>query len=126
MTSTIANKLAPLATPLPAGPTEDIYTTAQMTTLMAIMDAVIPSIQRASKASDKDEITHLIVSDEEYEKNVAHIKEKVVGTWEELDGYLGEKASDCPEFQNLLKRLLSCYVPEKGQKGLGFILTSLK
>lgn len=93
---------------------------------MAIMDAVIPSIQRESKAIDKVDNARLIVSDEEYEKNVQHIKEKVVGTWEQLDVYLDEKPSDYPEFKDYLRRLLCCYVPEKGQKGLGFILSSLK
>ena len=127
MTTTI-EKLAPLATPLAAPPTEDIFTPEQWTTLMSIMDAVIPSIHRSSDPnnSQDNEKTQLVVSDEAYQANADHLSEKVIGTWDELDQYMAERPSEIPKFKDFLRRMLGCYVPEKGRKGLGFILSSLK
>lgn len=126
MTSTIANKLAPLATPIPAFTGQDPWTPAQWTTFFSFMDTVIPSIQRNSSTSDTK--SHLTVSSEKYNETVKHIREKVVTDLDDaaLDQYFGERATDIPEFKELLRRNICYYVPSKGQRGLGFILTALK
>jgi hypothetical protein len=118
--------LAPLATPLPEGPAEKPFTDAQWTTLMAIMDTVIPSIRRQTTTADS--LSQLTVSDVEYNATVQHLKETVVDApdSESLDVYLNEKPSDIPEFQELLSRLLVFYGREDARKGLGVILSALK
>lgn len=120
--------LAPLAAPLPDGPASDAYfTTEQWITLMAIMDAVIPSITRGS-GSEIEGKSQLSVKDEEYTAAVEHLRENVVDAPEEmvLEEYLREKPSDSPAFQGLLRRLLIHYTPEEARKGLGFVLSTLK
>ncbi len=95
---------------------------------MSIMDTVIPSIHPASSSSTSDDKSHLTVSPEQYAETTKHIREKVVGEFDDdaLDKYFQEKASDIPELRELLKRTFSCNVPPKGQKGFGLILSALK
>jgi len=125
MTSPIVNFLSPLATPLPTYTQSDPFTPQQWTTLMAIMDTVIPSIHSSPTSDDK---SHLTISSEQYAETTKHIRERVVGDFDQeaLDRYFQEKASDVPEMRELLKRTFSCNVPPKGQKGFGLILNALK
>lgn len=122
----VTNFLAPLATPLPAIDRDDPFTEAQWTTLMSIMDSVIQSV--TDDAARMDERSHMVVETKEYSETVKHIKDQVVGNLSEenLRAYFQEKASDVPEFQELMKRTFSCNVPQKGQKGLGVVLSALK
>ncbi len=126
MTSNQVDALAPLATPLPDGPTELPFSELQWATLLAIIDTVIPSIRRETTTNNK--ISHLPISDVEYNKAVHRLKETLVNPpdSETLDEYLDEKPSDNPRFQALLQRTLSVYVREDAKKGLSFILSTLK
>jgi hypothetical protein len=126
MTSTPLDKLAPMATPLPAAPTDALYTDEQWATLMSIMDTVIPSIRRESTTTNQ--ISQLNISDVEYGSTIDHIQKSVASTpsSESLDKYFDERPSDYPEFKDAMNRMLSFYVREDRRKGLGFILSALK
>jgi hypothetical protein len=126
MTSNQADALAPLATPLPDGPTEIPFSELQWTTLLAIMDTVIPSIRR--ETTTNNETSQLTISDVEYNKTVHHLKQTLVNPpdSESFDEYLEEKPSDNPRFQALLQRTLSTFARDDAKKGLSFILSTLK
>jgi hypothetical protein len=117
--------LAPLATALPPPPKEEPFTAAQWNTLMSIMDTVIPSIQRESSGLSQMKV--LTIKDEEYNKAVAHIKEKVVEapSEEALQAYFEESASANQAFVDLLKRILMHYVKDDQRKALAFVLSAL-
>lgn len=118
--------LAPLATPLPDGPSELPFSGLQWTTLLAIMDTVIPSIRRETTTSNQ--INQLTISDVEYNHTVQQLKKTLVDppTSEALDEYLDEKPSDNPRFQALLQRTLSTFAHDDAKQGLSFVLTTLK
>jgi len=118
--------LAPLATPLPDGPSELPFSGLQWTTLLAIMDTVIPSIRRETTTSNQ--INQLTISDVEYNQTVQQLKKTLVNapTSEALDEYLDEKPSDNPRFQALLQRTLSTFAHDDAKQGLSFVLTTLK
>jgi hypothetical protein len=118
--------LAPLATPLPDGPSELPFSGLQWTTLLAIMDTVIPSIRRETTTSNQ--INQLTISDVEYNHTVHQLKKALVDppTSEALDEYLDEKPSDNPRFQALLQRTLSTFAHDDAKQGLSFVLTTLK
>jgi hypothetical protein len=120
------SSLAPLATPLPDPPAGEAFTPNQWTTLLAIMDALIPSVQRDSTSTD--EISQYTISDAEYNMMVDHLKKTLVEApdSEALDEYLQERPSEDPKFQDLLKRTLIHYSPDDVRKGLAFILSTLK
>ena len=122
----MASTVVPLATPLPDGPNEEPFTAAQWTTLMAIMDTVIPSIRRDTTTNRT--ISQLAIADVEYNAAAGHIRKTVVNApdSESLDEYLNEKASDNPRFQAVLKRTLGHYTPEESRKGLAFVLSALE
>jgi len=122
----MASTVVPLATPLPDGPTEESLTAAQWTTLMAIMDTVIPSIRRDTTTNKT--ISQLTIADVQYNTAAGHIQKTMVNApdSESFDEYLNEKASDHPRFQALLKRTLAHYTPEESRKGLAFILSALE
>jgi hypothetical protein len=126
MTSTQVDALAPLATPLPDGPTELPFSELQWTTLLAIMDTVIPSIR--TEATTNNKTTQLTISDAEYNQTVHHLKQTLINSpdSETLDAYLDEKPSGNPRFQALLQRTLSAFAREDARKGLSFILATLK
>jgi hypothetical protein len=126
MTSNQADGLTPLATPLPEGPAGEVLTAGQWTTLMAIMDAVIPSIRRETTTTDK--ILQLTVSDVEYNTAVSHLKKTVVDApdGKSLDEYLDERPSENPRFQELFMRTLAFYVRPDARKELSFLLSTLK
>jgi hypothetical protein len=121
MTSVAA--LAPLAIPLPDPPAGEYFTPAQWETLLALMDTVIPSIRRT-----EDKPFQVTVSDTTYEAAVEHLKKNVVGApdREALDRYLDERASEIPEFQDLLKRTLIHYARDDAKKALAGLLSALK
>lgn len=121
--------LAPLATPLPEPPEGQAFTSDQWLILMSIMDTVIPSIQRASVASNG--LSNLTIPDENYNATVAQLRKAAIAGLdapdsESLEKYLDEKPSDNPDFQDLLKRSLVHFAREDARKGLAFILSTLK
>jgi len=121
-----ADILAPLAVGLPEGPVEPYFTPEQWTTLLAILDTVVPSIRRETTTNKKN--SQLTVSDVEYNAAVDHLRSNLVNPpdSESLDEYLDERPSDNPHFQSLLKRYLINYAPDDARSGLAFILSTLK
>jgi len=113
-----------------ANPTEPIadqhFTDAQWTTLMAIMDTVIPAVHR--EATTSYQTTQLTISNEKYSKAVEHLKANVVDppSTELLDSYLSERPSENPAFQALLRRTLVDYSRDDARKGLAIMLSALK
>jgi hypothetical protein len=126
MATSEVEALAPLATPVPDGPTELPFSELQWSTLLAIMDTVIPSIRRETTTNDK--INQLTISDVEYNKTVKHLKKTMANSpdSESLDEYLDEKPSDNQRFQAMLQRTLSTFVRDDARQGLSLILTTLK
>ena len=118
--------LAPLAAALPEGPDGEAFTAEQWTTLLAIMDTVIPSIRRETASTNPK--SHFIVSEQEYDTAAFHLQKTVVDPpdRESLDKYLDERPSDNPRFQDLLKRTLVFYGREDSRKGLALVLSTLK
>jgi hypothetical protein len=126
MATSEVEALAPLATPVPDGPTELPFSELQWSTLLAIMDTVIPSIRRETTTNDK--INQLTISDVEYNKTVKHLKKTLANSpdSESLDEYLDEKPSDNQRFQAMLQRTLSTFVRDDTRQGLSLVLTTLK
>ena len=118
--------LAPLVAPLPDGPSDQFFTDEQWTTLMAIMDAVIPSVRRESRTGNKK--FQLTVSDVEYNSAIDHLKKSLVNcpASDTLDEYLDENVSGIPAFQETLKRALVYYTKDDAKRGLALILSALK
>ena len=106
--------------------TDNYFTDAQWTTLMAIMDTVIPSVHRETTTSYQ--LSQLTISNETFSDAVEHLKANVVDppSLELLDSYLGERPSENPDFQALFKRTLLDYSREDARKGLAIVLSALK
>jgi hypothetical protein len=128
----ILEVLAPLETPLPELPSGEHFTALQWEILLAILDAVIPSIERESVSSKlalgRDHISVETISDAKYGAALAHLREKVVSppAEEDIDVFLMERPSQIPEFEDLLKRTLIQYAREDARSGLRVILTTLR
>ncbi|PQE03875.1 GMC oxidoreductase protein [Rutstroemia sp. NJR-2017a BBW] len=117
--------VAPIVAPLPDPPEGQYFTDLQWATLMAIMDTVVPSIHRASIASDP--ATQFSVPDEKYNDAVSRMRNTITSPPDDeaLGAYLNEKPSDIPAFQDLLLRTLTVYAREDARKVLGVILSTL-
>jgi hypothetical protein len=126
MASSTADLVAPTATPLPDVQPGEPFTEANWTLLMALMDTVIPSIQR--KSSSKRELNRRALPDADYNAAVDRIRGTIVNIpdGDLLDTYLDEKPSSIPRFQELLRMTFLQYVREDGRKAMAFILSALK
>lgn len=124
MTTTQLNLIAPLDTPLPALAPGEVLTETQWTTLMAIADTIIPSIEVSSMTSRQS----LCVQTSDYAIAVEDIKRGVgpENKAEIAQNYMRENASSLPSFRELLKRSLAEYVREDAKKGIRVILSALK
>ncbi len=125
MTSTQLNIFAPLASPLPPPPEGEILTPSQWTTLLAIADTIVPSIEVSSPLNSTK---HLRIEASEYTVAVEKLKNSIS---EDVDPaitrtYLQENASSIPEFKQLVHRTLGNYVREDARKGIALILTALE
>ncbi|RAL63381.1 hypothetical protein DID88_003805 [Monilinia fructigena] len=125
MTSNLVDAIAPIVAPLPDPPAGEYFTDLQWSTLMAIMDTVIPSIHKASITNDPS--NQLSVPDDEYNDAIIHMRTCISSppSNEALEAYLNEKPSDIPEFQDILLRTLTIYTREDARKVMAFILTTL-
>ena len=124
MTSTQLNLIAPLDTPLPPSPDGQILTESQWTTLMAIADAVIPSIEVSSTLSNRS----LCLAPSEYASTVQTISQRLPAEAGPnlTQRFLQENASSVPGFRELLQRILADYVREDARKGIRVILSVLE
>lgn len=121
----MAAEAAPIPTPVTDEVYENPFTGTQWTTLMAIMDTIIPSIQQDSTT---DQIDHRSISALEYDSLVNSFEEILDEKFssELYDEYLNMKASDYPKFQNTLKHVFGNFLPEANRKGMAFILSTLE
>ena len=97
MTSTQLNFIAPLDTPLPPPPAGQILTESQWTTLMAIADAVVPSIQVSSTLAS----SNLCLAPSEYASAVETISQRLPAETDPdlTQRFLLENASSLPGFR---------------------------
>ena len=124
MTSTQLNLIAPLDTPLPPPPDGQVLTESQWTTLMAIADAVVPSIQVSSNLSTSS----LCLNPSEYTSAVENITQRLPAETDPdlTERYLQENASSVPGFRELVQRILGDYMREDARKGIRVILSALE
>lgn len=118
--------LGPLAVALPDPPAGEAFTKGQWSSLLAIMDTVVPSFRRDTVATDK--INQHAISDAEYTKTLEHLQANVsqaLGT-AALDEYLEERPSNNPGFCELLLRTLVVFASETARKSLSLVLSALK
>jgi hypothetical protein len=117
--------IIPTAAPLPPLPAADPLTAAQWKTLLAIADAVIPSIQPFSKARPSVE---LAVPDAAYVTALSTLRGLAPqGTDEKvLEAYLKESASSDPAFRESFRRIVAEYMPQSSRGEFGMILNILK
>ena len=121
-----AGALAPLAVALPDPPAGEVFTKGQWSSLLAIMDTVVPSVRRDTVATDK--INQHAILDAEYTKTLENLQANVSqaqGT-AALDEYLEERPSDNPRFCELLLRTLVVFTSETARKRLSLVLSALK
>lgn len=124
MTSTQFNLIAPLDTPLPPPPGGQVLTESQWTTLMAIADAVIPSIEVSSTLSNSS----LCLAPSEYASAVETITQRLPGQTDPhlTQRFLQENASSVPGFRELVQRILGDNLREDARKGMRVILSALE
>ena len=118
--------VSPEATPLPPLPADDPLTPAQWKTLLAIADAVVPTIKPISTAKTQTEIA---VTDTEYSTAVNRLRDLTPENDPEAQTaakeYLEEYASRDPAFRLELRRLFAIYMPQSQRKELGMVLNIL-
>lgn len=109
---------------LPPVPSGDYFNETQWTVLMAILDAVIPSIAAASTVTD--EKTHRSVDDGEFKSATSLGQSKLVSPLSDaaLKAYLEDRPSASPEFMDILRRTLST-IPPPARNKLGSVLHAL-
>jgi len=124
MTSTELNLLSPLDCPLPPPPEGEVLTAAQWRTLMAIADAVIPSIEVSSTPSTRK----LAIQTSEYASAIERIQHliSVPAPTETAQRLLQENASSTPGFKESIHRQLGHYLREDAVKGIRVILSALE
>lgn len=115
---------APVESPLPPPQPGEVLTESQWTTLMAIGDTIIPSIEESSAPS----VTKLSIQQTEYISAINKLKEGLPAS-SEVDisrKYLEENSSSIPGFREALQRLLGDYTREDARKGIRVILSALE
>ncbi|KAL9102395.1 MAG: hypothetical protein Q9163_002461 [Psora crenata] len=128
MTTTQLNLIAPLESPLPPPREGEVLTDSQWTTLMAIADTIVPSIEAASSSSSEGPLPNsLTVPPSEYAGAVEAVKRRLLlQTDPELPArYFQETASSIPAFRALLQRTLRDFLREEARKGIRVILSAL-
>lgn len=130
----VAHKLAPLAVLPPLAPTRDgHFTDAQWNMLLAILDCVIPRIlvegsPEAQSLSRRDRINTLLISQQEYDKTTAELRQKVKNppaedVWKR---YLAERAIEQDGFEEGLTRMLIQFARQDQRDGLAVLMSILK
>ncbi len=127
MTTTALRVIAPFEVALPDPTAGNYFTETQWTTLMALMDTVIPSVKRESATSTPN-LDEQHIPDTMYNTAVHHLQRNMTNPpiQVQLDEYLAEKPSDTPEFHELVKRTLIHFSREDARKGFSFLLSALK
>lgn len=112
---------------MPPLPSEDPLTAAQWKTLLAISDAVIPSIKPVSVANARVEIA---VADNEYSTAVSALRalapDDEPNAETAVREYLADNASSNPAFKEELQRIFAMYMPQSTKKELLMVLNILE
>ena len=124
MTSTQLNLIAPLDTPLPPLPDGQVFTESQWTTLMAIADTVISSIEVSSTQLNSS----LCIAPAEYASAHESITQRLPAQADRNlpQRFLRENASSLPGFKEILQRTFGDYTREDAKKGIRVMLSALK
>ena len=124
MTTQQLNLIAPLASPLPPPPEGEVLTEAQWTTLMAIGDAIIPSIGPSNSTLPNT----LALEATEYSSAMSKIESTLPenASRDIAHRYLAESASSIPGLKELIHRTLSDYVRTDARKGISVVLSALE
>lgn len=84
--------------------------------LLAIMDTILPSVQRESTAPRRKRLSRAYISDTRYQEAVSHLRKDTVvldfASEQDLDRYLSERPIDDLLFQQVLKGMLH-YLPHE-------------
>jgi predicted DNA-binding transcriptional regulator YafY len=104
-------------------------------TLMAVMDAVAPSVQHAnslpSNLTDHAKGSTVNLTKEEYEASLASLRQYAAPSGDGLkqqdlfEAYLAERPSENPAFEMVLKNILS-HVPPAKKRKMEMVLSLLK
>lgn len=119
----ITTRPTPLDTPLPPGPTDPILSESQWTTLLAVADTFIPSIQPTATTETTETSNTLTIGAENFDSALAKIETSDQAL---ARAYLTEAVSSVPAFRESLHRKLGHYVHTDERKGLIFVLSALK
>lgn len=105
---------------------EEPFSEASWNILLAIMDTVIPSIRKASSASEVSEKSAL--SNIAYDGVVGQIKSTATAELDNqlLEIYLAESPSTIPRFRELLRITCMTLLPQESKNKLAFFLGALK
>ncbi|KAF1998336.1 long-chain fatty alcohol dehydrogenase [Amniculicola lignicola CBS 123094] len=116
--------VSPKAATFPPLPDEDPLTAAQWKTLLAIADAIIPSIKPISTANTRKEIA---TADNQYSTAISTLQALSPDPDAQslAKEYLAEHASSNPAFRETIYRLASLYMPQSSKKELLMVLNIL-
>lgn len=97
--------------------------------LLAIMDTILPSVQRESTAPRRKRLSRAYISDTRYQDAISHLRKDTVvldfASEQDLDRYLSERPIDDLLFQQVLKGMLH-YLPHETRTLLFRILYILR
>ena len=118
-------KVEPHASPLPPIPETDPLSEAQWKSLLALADAIIPSIQ---PSSTKASLRYLRVPDDKYSTILNSLEESTLDETNQglARRYLAERPSQLPSFKDCFHRLLALNVPWDVKLQISLALTALK
>lgn len=109
--------------------TAEIIPDGQWRMLLAIMDAVLPSVQRESAAPGRKSPSKAYMSDTRYQDAVSHLRRDTVvldsASEQDLDKYLSERPTDDLQFRQVLKGMLH-YLPQETRSLLFRVLYILR
>lgn len=107
----------------------ELMTYTQWRMLLAIMDAVLPSVQRESAASGRKSRSKTYISEAKYREAVSLLRRDTVvldsASEEDLDKYLSERPTEDLLFQQVLKSMLH-HLPQETKSSLFRILYILR
>ncbi len=119
--------VSPKATPLPPLPSEDPLSPLQWKTLLAIADAIVPTVKPMSTAITQTEIA---VTDKEYSTVVTKLRALTPAKDPEAEtitkDYLEDNATSDPNFKMELQRLFAAHMSPDQRSQLTMILNVLE
>lgn len=109
--------------------TAEVMNDTQWRTLLAIMDTIIPSIQRESQAPRRKSLSVAYISDQRYNAAIENFRKNTVlletSSEAEIERVLAEKPSDDIAFRQQLQGMLLT-IPQQTRKQLLLVLSILR